>query len=93
MIRRIPTLSTRRCASVLSAAALAALLSACSPSSPTTGANLAAGKSVPPDPATSADPNADLPEIVITASRTRSAPPTPEPKYARARSRSRDNSS
>jgi hypothetical protein len=93
MIRRMPTISPSRYACALSAAALAALLSACSPSSPTAGANLAAGKGTPAKPAPSADPNPDLPEVVITASRTRGTPPTPEPKSARSRNRPRDGSS
>jgi len=88
MIRRMPTISTSRCAAALSALALAALSSACAPSAPTAAARPAAAK-----PATSADPNPDLPEVVVTASRMRSAPPTQESKSARVRSRSGDKSS
>ena len=88
MNRRMPKISTSRCAAAFSAATLAVLLSACAPSSPSAAARPAAAQ-----PATFADPNADLPEIVITASRSHSTPATPEPKSARARSRSRDPSS
>ena len=93
MIRRMQKVLTSRHACTLSAAALAALLSACSPSSPTAAAKPAAGKPAPAKAATAADPAPDLPEIVITASRTYGASAAREPKSVRVRSRSKDKSS
>jgi len=93
MIRRIQKVLTSRHACTLSAAALAALLSACSPTSPTAAAKPAAGKHAPAKAATAADPAPDLPEIVITASRTYGASAPREPKSVRVRSRSKDKSS
>jgi hypothetical protein len=83
MIRRMHTISTSRCAAALSAVALAALLAACSQSAPTAAA----------EPTVSPDAHPDLPEIVITASRTHNAPARPDPKSARVRSRATDKSS
>lgn len=88
MIRRMQKVSTSRYACTLSATALAALLSACSPTSQTAAAKPAAAKA-----ATAADPNPDIPEIVITASRIYGASAPREPKSARVRSHSRDKSS
>jgi hypothetical protein len=88
MIRRMQKVLTSRHACTLSAAALAALLSACSPTSP-----IAAGKPAPAKAATAADPAPDLPEIVITASRSYGASAPREPKSVRVRSRSKDKSS
>jgi hypothetical protein len=98
MIRRMQKVLTSRHACTLSAAALAALLSACSPTSPTTAAKPAAGKPAagkpaPAKAATAADPAPDLPEIVITASRIYGASAPREPKSVRVRSRSKDKSS
>ena len=93
MIRRMQKALTSRHACTLSAAALAALLSACSPSSPTAAAKPAAGKPAPAKAATAADPAPDLPEIVITASRSYGASAPREPKSVRVRSRSKDKSS
>jgi hypothetical protein len=93
MIRRIQKVLTSRHACTLSAAALAALLSACSPTSPTAAAKPAGGKPAPAKAATAADPAPDLPEIVITASRTYGASAPREPKSVRVRSRSKDKSS
>jgi hypothetical protein len=93
MIRRMQKVFSSRYACTLSAAALAALLSACSPTSPTAAAKPPAGKPAPAKAATAADPNPDLPEIVITASRIFGASVPREPKSARARSRPKDNSS
>ncbi len=87
MNRRMPKIATSRYACVLSALALAALLSACARSASTAAAKPAA------KPTVSSDPPPDLPEIVITASRTRNAPATPDPKSARVRSRATDKSS
>ena len=83
MNRRMPKIATSRYAYVLSALALAALLSACAQSAPTAAAK----------PTVSSGPPPDLPEIVITASRTRNAPARPDPKSARVRSRATDKSS
>ena len=83
MNRRMPKIATSRYACVLSALALAALLSACARSASTAAAK----------PTVSSDPPPDLPEIVITASRTRSAPAKPDAKSARVRSRATDKSS
>ena len=80
---RMPKIATSRYACVPSALALAALLTACSQSASTAAAK----------PTVSSDPPPDLPEIVITASRTRNAPATPDPKSARVRSRATDKSS
>src|SRR5438874_667016 len=63
--------------------ALSALLAACSRSAPTAAAK----------PTVSPDPPPDLPEIVITASRSHNAPARPDPKAARIRSRATDKSS
>jgi hypothetical protein len=93
MIRRMQKAFASRYACTLSAAALAALLSACSPTSPTAVANPAPGKPAPAKAATAADPNPDLPEIVITASRIYGASAPPEAKSARVRTRSKDKSS
>jgi hypothetical protein len=93
MIRRMQKVFASRYACTLSAAALAALLSACSPTSPSAAANPAAGKPAPAKAATAADPNPDLPEIVITASRIYGAPAPPGVKSARVRSRLKDKSS
>jgi len=93
MIRRMQKVLTSRHACILSAAALAALLSACSPTSPISAAKTAAGKPAPAKAATAADPTPDLPEIVITASRTYGASAPREPKSVRVRSRSKDKSS
>ena len=92
MIRRMQKVLTSRHACILSAAALAALLSACSPTSPISAAKTAAGKPAPAKAAT-ADPAPDLPEIVITASRSYGASAPREPKSVRVRSRSKDKSS
>ena len=92
MIRRMQKVLTSRHACTLSAAALAALLSACSPTSPISAAKTAAGKAAPAKAAT-ADPAPDLPEIVITASRSYGASAPREPKSVRVRSRSKDKSS
>lgn len=83
MIRRMHKISKSRYAAVLSAVALAALFAACSQSAPTAAAK----------PTVSPEARPDLPEIVITASRTYKAPATPDPKSARARSRATDKSS
>ncbi len=83
MIRRMHKISTSRYAAALSVVALAALLAACSQTASTAAAK----------PTVSSDPPPDLPEIVITASRTRNAPATPDPKSARVRSRATDKSS
>jgi len=83
MIRRMHKISTSRYAGGLSAVALAALLTACSQS-----ASTAAVK-----PAVSAEAHPDLPEIVITASRSHNAPEKADLKSARVRSRAMDNSS
>ena len=88
MIRRMQKVLTSRHACIVSAAALAALLSACSPTSPT-----AAAKPTPAKAATAADPAPDLPEIVITASRSYGASAPRDPKSVRVRSRSKDKSS
>jgi PBP1b-binding outer membrane lipoprotein LpoB len=88
MIRRMQKVFSSRYACTLSAAALAALLSACSPTSPT-----AAAKPAPAKAATAADPNPDLPEIVITASRIYGTSAPREPKSVRVRSRPKDKSS
>jgi hypothetical protein len=93
MIRRMQKVLTSRYTCILAAAALAALLSACSPTSPTAAAKSAAGKPTAAKGATTADPNPDLPEIVITASRIYGASLPREPKSARARSRPKDKSS
>jgi hypothetical protein len=93
MIRRMQKVLTSRYACTLSAAALAALLSACSPPSPTAAAKPADGKPAPAKAATAADPNPDLPEIVITASRIYGAPAPRDPKSVRVHSRSKDKSS
>jgi len=93
MIRTMQKVFTSRYACTLSAAALATLLSACSPTSPTAAVNPAAGKPAPARAATAADPNPDLPEIVISASRIYGARTPPEPKSVRVRSRSKDKSS
>ena len=76
-------ISTSRYAGGLSAVALAALLTACSPSASTVAAK----------PTVSPQAHPDLPEIVITASRTHNVPAKPDPKSARARSRATDKSS
>src|SRR5882762_6589087 len=83
MIRRMHMISTSRYAGGLSAVALAALLTACSQSASTVAAK----------PTVSPGAHPDLPEIVITASRTHNAPAKPDPKSARARSRATDKSS
>jgi hypothetical protein len=93
MIRRMQKILTSRHACTLSAAALAALLSACSPTSPTAAAKPPAGKPAPAKAATAADPAPDLPEIVITASRIYGASTPREPNSVRVRSRSKDKSS
>ena len=93
MIRRMQNVLTSRHACALSAAALAALLSACSPTSPTAAAKPPAGKPAPAKAATAADPAPDLPEIVITASRTYGASAPREPNSVRVRNRSKDKSS
>lgn len=93
MIRRMQKVFSSRYACTLSAAALATLLSACSPTSPTAAAKPAAGIPAPAKAATAADPNPDLPEIVITASRIYGTPAPREPQSARARNHSRDKSS
>jgi hypothetical protein len=93
MIPRMQKAFSSRYACTLFAAALAALLSACSPTSPTAAANPAPGKPAPAKAATAADPNSNLPEIVITASRIYGASAPREPKSVRVRSRSRDKSS
>ena len=96
MIRRMQNVLTSRHACALSAAALAALaalLSACSPISPTTAAKPPAGKPAPAKAATAADPAPDLPEIVITASRSYGASAPREPQSVRVRARSKDKSS
>ena len=76
-------ISTSRYAGGLSAVALAALLTACSQSASTVAAK----------PTVSPGAQPDLPEIVITASRTHNAPAKPDSKSARARSRATDESS
>jgi len=83
MIRRMHKISKSRYAVALSAVALSALLAACSRSAPTAAAK----------PTVSPDPPPDLPEIVITASRSHNAPARPDPKAARIRSRATDKSS
>src|SRR2546430_15020998 len=83
MIRRMHKISKSRYAVAPSGVALAALLAACSQSAPTAAAK----------PTVSPDPPADLPEIVITASRSHNAPARPDPKAARIRSRATDKSS
>ena len=93
MIRRMQNVLTSRHACALFAAALAALLSACSPISPTTAAKPPAGKPAPAKAATAADPAPDLPEIVITASRSYGASAPREPQSVRVRGRSKDKSS
>jgi hypothetical protein len=103
MIRRMQKFATSRSAYALFAALLAALLSACSPSSPTAAAKPAAAELATADPSTAkpataesastSDPDPNLPEIVITASRLRSTPPALEPKSVRVRTHSRDKSS
>jgi hypothetical protein len=93
MIRRMQNGFSSRYARTLFAAALAAFLNACSPTSPTAAANPAPGKPAPAKAATAADPNSNLPEIVITASRIYGGPAPPQPKSARVRSRSKDKSS
>jgi hypothetical protein len=92
MIRRMQKVFSSRYACTLSAAALAALLSACSLTSPTAAAKPAAGKPAA-KAATAADPNPDLPEIVITASRIYGASAPREPKSVRVRTRPKDKSS
>ena len=76
-------ISTSRYAGGLAALALAALLTACSQSASTVAAK----------PTVSPEARPDLPEIVITASRTHNAPAKPDQKSARARSRATDESS
>jgi hypothetical protein len=93
MTRRMQMVFSSRYACTLSAAALAALLSACSPTSPTAAAKPAAGKPAPTKAATAAGANPDLPEIVITASRIYGASAPREPKSVRVRSRPKDKSS
>jgi hypothetical protein len=83
MIRRMHMISTSRYAGGLCAVALAALLTACSQSASTAAAK--------PTVVPAAHP--DLPEIVITASRTHNAPAKPDPNSARVRSRATDKSS
>jgi hypothetical protein len=101
MIRRMQKFATSRSPYALFAAVLAALLSACSPSSPTAAAKPAAAELATADPSTakpatgksasSSDP--DLPEIVITASRIQGGSLASEPKSVRIRTHSRDKSS
>jgi hypothetical protein len=93
MIRRMQNVLTSRHACIVSAAVLAALLSACSPTSPTAAAKPPAGKPAPAKAATAADSAPDLPEIVITASRSYGASAPREPKSVRVRGRSKDKSS
>jgi hypothetical protein len=83
MIRRMHKISTSRYAGGLSTVALAAMLTACSQSAPTAAAK----------PTASPEAHPDLPEIVITASRTRNAPAKPDPKSARGHTRATDKSS
>ncbi len=93
MIHRMLKVFASRYACALSAAVLAALLSACSPNSPTAAANPGAREAAPAKAATVADLSPDLPEIVITASRIYGPPTRPEPKSVRVRTRSKDKSS
>jgi hypothetical protein len=83
MIRGMHKISTNRYAGGLSAVALAALLTACSQSAPTAAAK----------PTATPEARPDLPEIVITASRTRNGPGRPDPKSVRVRRRATDESS
>ena len=83
MIRRMHNISKSHYAAALSVAALAGLFAACSQSAGTAAAK----------PTVFPDPPSDLPEIVVTASRSHNVPARSDPKSARVRSRATDKSS